>query len=55
MARSIWPLTALTRNKTIVIGWVNDFDTLRAYGSKTDAYKVFATKLKAGDPPDSWE
>lgn len=43
------------RNKAIVIGWVNDFDTLRAYGSKTDAYKVFATKLKAGDPPDSWE
>ncbi|WP_439214275.1 type II toxin-antitoxin system YhaV family toxin [Duffyella gerundensis] len=42
-------------HKTIVIGWVNDFDTLRAYGSKTDAYKVFAKMLKAGDPPDDWE
>lgn len=41
-------------HKTIVIGWVNDFDTLRAYGSKTDAYKVFAKMLKAGDPPDDW-
>lgn len=42
-------------HKTIIIGWVNDFDTLRAYGSKTDAYKVFAAMLKAGDPPDDWE
>lgn len=41
-------------HKTIVIGWVNDFETLRAYGSKTDAYKVFAEMLKAGDPPDDW-
>jgi len=41
-------------HKTIVIGWVNDFDTLRAYGSKTDAYKVFAGMLKAGSPPDDW-
>lgn len=42
-------------HKTIIIGWVNDFDTLRAYGSKTDAYKVFAGLLKAGDPPDDWD
>lgn len=42
-------------HKTIIIGWVNDFDTLRAYGSKTDAYKVFTGMLKAGDPPDDWE
>jgi len=41
--------------KAIVIGWVNDYDTLRAYGSKTDAYKVFAKMLKAGDPPDDWD
>jgi len=41
-------------HKTIVIGWVNDFETLRAYGSKTDAYKVFAKMLKAGNPPDDW-
>lgn len=42
-------------HKTVIIGWVNDFDSLRAYGSKTDAYKVFAKMLKAGDPPDDWE
>lgn len=42
-------------HKTIVIGWVNGFDTLRAYGSKTDAYRVFKAMLNAGDPPDGWE
>ncbi|MCA6952481.1 type II toxin-antitoxin system YhaV family toxin [Pectobacterium polaris] len=42
-------------HKTIIIGWVNDFETLRAYGSKTDAYKVFSGMLKVGDPPDDWE
>ncbi|PXW47570.1 toxin YhaV [Grimontella sp. AG753] len=42
-------------HKTIIIGWVNDFDTLRAYGSKTDAYRVFAGMLKAGNPPDDWD
>lgn len=42
-------------HKTIVIGWVNGFDTLRAYGSKTDAYKVFKGMLNGGNPPDGWE
>jgi toxin YhaV len=42
-------------HKTIVIGWVNGFDTLRAYGSRTDAYKVFESMLSAGNPPDDWE
>lgn len=42
-------------HKIIVIGWVNDFDSLRAYGSKSDAYNVFAKMLKAGNPPDDWE
>lgn len=42
------------QHKTIVIGWVNDFDTLRTYGSKTDAYKIFTKMLKAGNPPDDW-
>ena len=40
------------RNKTIVIGWRNDFDTLRTYGAKDNAYKVFAAKLEAGEPLD---
>ena len=42
-------------HKTIIVGWVNDFDTLRAYDSKTDAYKVFGKMLKAGNPPDDWQ
>lgn len=43
------------KSKTIIIGWVNDFSTLRAYDSKNDAYKVFSAMLKAGNPPDDWE
>ena len=42
-------------HKTIVIGWVNGFDTLRAYEARTDAYKVFGEMLNAGNPPDDWD
>lgn len=41
--------------KTLILAWVNDEDSLRAYGSKSDAYAVFAKRLKKGDPPDSWD
>lgn len=41
--------------KTIVLGWVNDEDTKRAYGSRTDAYETFKKMLKAGNPPSDWE
>lgn len=41
--------------KVIVFAWVNDTSTKRAYGSKTDAYKVFARMLESGHPPDDWE
>lgn len=40
--------------KIIVFGWVNDEDTLRTYGAKTDAYAVFAKMLEAGYPPNDW-
>ncbi len=43
------------RSKVIVLGWVNDTDTKRAYGSKTDAYRVFESMLDRGHPPDDWE
>lgn len=36
-----------TRSRLIVLGWVNDTDTKRAYGSKTE--------LASGHPPDDWE
>ena len=40
--------------KAIVLAWVNDEDTLRAYGSNTDAYAVFGRMLGKGHPPDDW-
>lgn len=44
-----------TRSRLIVLGWVNDTDTKRAYGSKSDAYRVFQSMLTSGHPPDNWE
>jgi toxin YhaV len=43
------------RAKIIVYAWVNDRDTLRTYGAKTDAYAVFASMLRQGNPPDDWD
>lgn len=43
------------QSKTIILGWVNDFGTLRAYESKNDAYKTFKRMLDAGHPPSDWE
>ena len=42
-------------SKVIVYAWVNDEKNKRAYGSKTDAYKVFEKMLKTGHPPDGWD
>ncbi|MFM5951745.1 MAG: type II toxin-antitoxin system YhaV family toxin [Micrococcales bacterium] len=41
--------------KVIVYVWINDEDSLRAYGSKTDAYALFAKMLVSGYPPGSFE
>ena len=41
--------------KVIVLAWVNDDGTLRAYGSRSDAYAVFGKMLRRGDPPDDWD
>ena len=43
------------RSRLIVLGWVNDTGTKRAYGSKTDAYRVFQSMLARGHPPDDWD
>lgn len=40
--------------KVIIFAWVNDRDTLRTYGSKTDAYAVFKGMLDGGNPPNDW-
>ncbi|MCG6122342.1 MAG: type II toxin-antitoxin system YhaV family toxin [Microvirga sp.] len=42
-------------SRIIVLAWVNDEDTLRAYGSVTDAYAIFRSMLEKGDPPDDFE
>lgn len=42
-------------SKVIVLAWVNDENTLRAYGSKTDAYKVFKDMLDNKNPPDDFD
>ncbi|ANA15320.1 hypothetical protein APT_10056 (plasmid) [Acetobacter pasteurianus NBRC 101655] len=40
--------------KVIIFAWVNDNNSLRTYGAKTDAYKVFQGMLEGGNPPDGW-
>jgi len=41
-------------SKVIVLAWVNDEDTKRAYESNDDAYRVFRKMLVSGHPPDDW-
>lgn len=43
-----------TASKIIIYAWVNDENSLRTYGSKTDAYHVFKSMLDGGTPPDDW-
>ena len=39
----------------IVYAWVNDENTLRSSGSKSDPYAVFLKMLERGNPPDTWD
>ncbi len=41
--------------KIIVFAWVNNDKNKRAYGSKSDAYRVFEKMLRSGNPPDDWD
>ena len=41
--------------KIIVLAWVNDESTLRAYESVNDAYAIFRKMLNRGHPPDTWK
>jgi len=38
----------------IVLAWVNDQGTQRAYESSDDAYRVFRRMLNNGHPPSDW-
>ncbi len=41
-------------SKIIILAWVNDESSKRAYESNTDAYRVFKKMLESGHPPDDW-
>ncbi|MXY35117.1 MAG: type II toxin-antitoxin system YhaV family toxin [Boseongicola sp. SB0676_bin_33] len=41
--------------RIIVLAWVNDGRTLRAYGRKADAYATFKGMLDGGNPPDDFD
>lgn len=43
-----------SKTRLIVYAWVNDENTLRTYGSRTDAYAVFRDMVADGDPPEDW-
>jgi toxin YhaV len=44
-----------SKSRMIVFAWVNDSETLRTYGSRTDAYAVFRRMVDSGNPPDDWD
>lgn len=44
-----------TSARIIIFAWVNDENTLRTYGARSDAYAVFRKMLDRDNPPDSWE
>ena len=43
-----------TEHRAIVYAWVNDEQSLRKTGSKTDAYSTFRAMLASGNPPNSF-
>jgi toxin YhaV len=43
------------QSKIIVLAWVNDKDTQRAYESSHDVYRVFRQMLEGGNPPNDWD
>ena len=43
-----------SKSKIIIYAWVNDENTLRSAGSKSDPYAVFQRMLERGNPPDDW-
>ncbi len=42
-------------SRIMVFAWLNDEDSKRAYGTKTDAYLVFKKMLESGHPPNDWD
>lgn len=44
-----------SRSRVIVFAWVDDEQTLRSAGSRSDPYAVFEKMLGRGNPPDDWD
>lgn len=42
-------------DKAIIVVWVSDGRSRRAYGSNSNADRVFQRMLASGHPPDSWD
>lgn len=38
-----------------MLAWLNDEKTLRAYGSRADAYATFRGMLDGGNPPEDFD
>ena len=43
-----------SQSKIVIYAWVNDENTLRSAGSRSDPYAVFQKMLARGNPPDDW-
>lgn len=41
-------------SRVIVFVWINDEQTLRCAGGRSDPYAVFSKMLSRGNPPDEW-
>jgi toxin YhaV len=44
-----------SKTRVIIYAWVNDEQTLRSAGSKSDPYAVFEKMLERGNPPTDWD
>ncbi len=42
-------------SKVLVLAWVNDEKTKRAFENSEDAYRVFRKMLETGRPPGDWD
>ncbi|HXM95428.1 MAG TPA: type II toxin-antitoxin system YhaV family toxin [Candidatus Dormibacteraeota bacterium] len=42
-----------SQDKVIIYAWVNDEDSLRKAGAKTDPYAIFQNMLASGNPPSN--
>ncbi len=44
-----------SKHRVIIYAWLNDEDTLRKSGARTDPYVVFRAMLSRGEPPSDWD